>query len=232
MKLWLGFSPGRSGVFSAGNGPAMRSAIIGGYFHNQPDMLHRFVLASTQLTHTDPKATVGAEAIARVAAWAVEHDPAVPPSIETVAALLADLAPHDNPWCQWIEQMKVAFAAGSSVADFACSLGLAKGVTGYIYHTVPVAVYAWLRHYGNFRATLEAALDCGGDTDTVGAIAAALAGATVGAMRIPEPWLQGIIDWPRSARLLQTVARSPWGSVALRGLTWRSCLFLAGRAAA
>ena len=64
-------------------------------------------------------------------------------------------------------------------ADFAIALGLARGVTGYVYHTVPVAVYAWLRHYGDFRATVEAALDCGGDTDTVGAIAGALAGGTV-----------------------------------------------------
>jgi ADP-ribosyl-[dinitrogen reductase] hydrolase len=29
IKLWFGISPKRSGVFSAGNGPAMRSAILG-----------------------------------------------------------------------------------------------------------------------------------------------------------------------------------------------------------
>jgi ADP-ribosylglycohydrolase len=205
-KLWLGFPPSRSGVFSAGNGPAMRSALIGGYFHDQPEMLRRFVLASTRLTHTDRKAAVGAEAVARVAAWAVEHDPAAQPATGPIATLLAELAPQDGPWRQWIEQMETALAAGTSVADFALSMGLAKGVTGYIDHTVPVAVYAWLRHYGDFRATVEAALDCGGDTDTVGAIAGALAGATVGQAGIPEPWLRGIIDWPRSVRLLRTVA--------------------------
>src|SRR5450432_1683574 len=31
IKLWLGFGPDRSGVWSAGNGPAMRAAIIGVY---------------------------------------------------------------------------------------------------------------------------------------------------------------------------------------------------------
>ena len=206
VKLWLGFPPSRSGVFSAGNGPAMRSAIIGGYFHDKPELLRCFVLASTQLTHTDPKAAIGAEAVARVAAWAVEHDPALPPGAGAIAAQLAELAPHDSVWCRWIEQVGAAFAAEISVMDFACSLGLTKGVTGYIYHTVPIAVYAWLRHYGDFRATVEAALDCGGDTDTVGAIAGALAGATLGAAKIPEPWLQGVIDWPRSMRLLRTVA--------------------------
>src|SRR6516165_7795246 len=29
LKLWLGFPPRRSGVWSAGNGPAMRSALLG-----------------------------------------------------------------------------------------------------------------------------------------------------------------------------------------------------------
>jgi hypothetical protein len=49
-------------------------------------------------------------------------------------------------------------------------------------------------------------LDCGGDTDTVGAIAAALAGATVGEGGIPPEWLHGIVDWPRSIKLLRAVA--------------------------
>jgi ADP-ribosylglycohydrolase len=206
VKLWLGFPPSRSGVFSAGNGPAMRSALIGGYFHNRPEMLHRFVLASTQLTHTDPKAAVGAEAVARVAAWAVAHHPTEQPDAGLIAARVAELAPDDLPWRRSIEQMRTALTSGASVPEFAVSLGLAEGVTGYVYNTVPVAVYAWLRHYGDFRATVEAALDCGGDTDTVGAIAGALVGATVGEAGIPQPWLRGIIDWPRSVRLLRIVA--------------------------
>ena len=206
LKLWFGFPLGRSGVFSAGNGPAMRSALIGGYFHDQPEMLRRFTLASTRLTHTDPKAAVGAEAVARVAAWAVEHDPTVSPDLETIATMLSELAPDDLEWCRWIERMPPAIAAGKSVSEFAKSLGLGKGVTGYIYHTVPIAIYSWLHHYGDFRETVEAALDCGGDTDTVGAIAGALAGATAGAAGIPEAWLSGICDWPRTVRLLRTVA--------------------------
>src|SRR5690349_8968013 len=31
LKLWLGFPPSRSGVRSAGNGPAMRAAVLGVY---------------------------------------------------------------------------------------------------------------------------------------------------------------------------------------------------------
>ena len=237
MKLWLGFRPSGGGVFSAGNGPAMRSALIGGYFHNRPETINEFVFASTQLTHTDSRAMTGALAIARLAAWAVEHEASQPPAIATVTELLSSLAPNDAEWLELVEKVRNALTSRLTVTDFACSLGLERGVTGYVYHTVPVAVYAWVRHYGDFRGGLEAVLDCGGDTDTVGAIAGALAGATVGADGIPSSWLNGICDWPRSVNLLRRMAdglerqrqsQDPLGSV---GYFWpavlpRNLLFL------
>jgi ADP-ribosylglycohydrolase len=206
VKLWVGFSAERSGVCSAGNGPAMRSALLGGYFCEDQDVIERFVTASTKLTHTDPRALTGALAVARLAAWAVQHGPAEPPSIESVGDLLAKLAPTDREWSELVEKMRTAWTHEDSVAEFASSLGLDHGVTGYVYHTVPVAAYAWLRHYGDFHTTVEAAWDCGGDTDTVGAIVGALAGGTIGAGGISTVWLAGILDWPRSVGLLRSIA--------------------------
>jgi hypothetical protein len=58
-----------------------------------------------------------------------------------------------------------------------------------IISCLPVALYSWLRHSDGFRSALAAALDCGGDADTVGAILAALSGATVGKREIPMEWL-------------------------------------------
>jgi hypothetical protein len=75
-----------------------------------------------------------------------------------------------------------------------------------MYHTVPVAVYAWYRHCGEFEAALGAVLDCGGDTDTVGAITGALAGAVVGEEGIPRVWIDGIVDWPRGRGLLYVLS--------------------------
>lgn len=66
VKLWLGFSPKLSGVFSAGNGPTMRSA-IGGAVFDDVDQIARFVHASTVITHSDPKAEYGAMAVALAA---------------------------------------------------------------------------------------------------------------------------------------------------------------------
>src|ERR1700722_3834593 len=67
LRLCLGVPPDRSGVFSAGNGPSMRSALLGVCFGHEPDRLRSLVRASTRLTHTDPKAEWAAFAVALAA---------------------------------------------------------------------------------------------------------------------------------------------------------------------
>jgi hypothetical protein len=71
---------------------------------------------------------------------------------------------------------------------------------------VPVALYASLCHPDNFRVAVESALNCGGDTDTIGAIVGAACGARTGRRGIPEDWLVHLRDWPRSTALLEQVA--------------------------
>jgi ADP-ribosylglycohydrolase len=58
IKLWFGVRPSKSGVYSAGNGPAMRAAIFGATIDDIPKLLE-YVRASSRLTHTDPKAEFG-----------------------------------------------------------------------------------------------------------------------------------------------------------------------------
>ena len=55
LKLWIGFPPSRSGVFSAGNGPAMRSPLLGVACGGGEARLREFVLRSTRMTHSDPR---------------------------------------------------------------------------------------------------------------------------------------------------------------------------------
>ena len=200
VRLWLGFPPDQSGVWSAGNGPAMRSAILGAYFSDDPENRRAFVTASTRLTHTDPKAETAAQAVAEVAAQSVNQNL----STEELLANLANLG-NDAEWQIICQKLSSALNAKKTVAEFAESLGLAKGISGYAYHSVPVAIYAGLRHPDNFRNALISALDCGGDTDTVGAITGALAGVRRRQAGIPQEWLDGICDQPRSVRLLEKI---------------------------
>lgn len=203
LKLWAGVDPRRSGVWSAGNGAAMRAAPIGAFFAGSREKLDAYLEAATRMTHRDPRALTGVRAVALLAARAI-CEPARPEFSE-LRCLLQE-AGDDPEWNEILAAMATASQDGLSVADFARSLGLARGVTGYVYHTVPVAAYAWFRHFRSFEDTLSAVLDCGGDSDSTGAIAGALAGAVAGERGIPADWIRDILDWPRSTTLLRTLA--------------------------
>jgi ADP-ribosylglycohydrolase len=199
LKLWLGVPPARSGIDSAGNGPAMRSAIIGVFFADDAGRRQAFTATSTRLTHRDPRAEIAALAVAETAAL-LHHGQA-----EEVPRVLPTLD-ENAEWQNMCRHLAAALAASHGVREFAVALGLEKGVSGYAFHTVPVAIYAALRHGEDFEAALIGALECGGDTDTVGAIVGALVGARTGVGNIPQPWINNIADWPRSIGLLQKVA--------------------------
>ncbi|MCP4809501.1 MAG: ADP-ribosylglycohydrolase family protein, partial [Proteobacteria bacterium] len=48
---------------------------------------------------------------------------------------------------------------------------------GYVYHTVPAVIHAWMAYPEDFRNALLDIIGCGGDTDTTGAILGAIVGA-------------------------------------------------------
>lgn len=206
FRLWLGISPQRSGVFSAGNGAAMRAAPVGARFYHDPQRLQEFVTAASRITHSDPRATTGALAVASVCAWAVREDPDAPPTLDHYIALLRECGSGDAEWQALLDGLHQGLQADWSVQQYADSLQQQRGISGYVYRTVPLALFAWYRHFGDFEQTLSSLYDCGGDTDTVGAIAGAMAGAVVGEAGIPEAWLEGIVDWPRGTSQLKLAA--------------------------
>ena len=118
-------------------------------------------------------------------------------------------------------------AAGESTEAFAAALGLQRGVSGYVNHTVPVVMHAVLATPRDFRAAVVSVIRCGGDADTTGAIAGAIVGAGVGEEGIPSVWLDRLAEWPRTVpwmkRLGQRLAaalrdRSPQAALPLSPL--------------
>ena len=201
LKLWVGVSPQRSGVWSAGNGPAMRSAIIGVVLANDPERRREFVRASSELTHRDPRAIAAAFAVAETAAWMAGASDDTGPLFQGLRQI--DSGPG---WSELVATMRAAFDGDEPVAKFARRVGATTGVSGYAWKSVPVAIYAALRHRTDFSTALEGAIGCGGDTDTVGAITGALVGARVGVRSMPVAWREGIVDFPLSVALLDSVA--------------------------
>lgn len=203
-RLWLGWSPERSGVASAGNGPAMRAPLLGACLRDR-ETLAEFVQASTRLTHTDPRAEQGALAVAIAARQAVSTPAGT--RIDHAAALDEILTSVTHiELAAALRMMTQALERGDPAARLVADLGSRRGVSGYVVHTVPVALYLWLAHEGDLREAVTEAVRLGGDTDTVAAITGALCGATQGEPGIPKDWLAGLWEWPRTPGWMCEVA--------------------------
>ncbi|TWU02874.1 ADP-ribosylglycohydrolase family protein [Stieleria varia] len=205
IKLWLGASPEKAGVFSAGNGPAMRAAIFGAALDDVPSILS-FVRASSRLTHSDPKAECGAIAVALAAKHSRDN--------ETVDAnlwldeVVDAVGEAESELIDLLRKAIQSVNVGEITKTFAKSLGLDRGVTGYTYHTVPVAIHAWLSNPKDFRKAVLSIIVCGGDADTTAAIVGGIVGAGVGQAGIPGEWLDGIWEWPRSVAWMQRLGEA------------------------
>ncbi|MGV3531460.1 MAG: ADP-ribosylglycohydrolase family protein [Chthoniobacteraceae bacterium] len=233
LKLWAGCSPKKSGIYSAGNGPAMRSALLGVYFARDRERLMKYVQATSTITHSDPRATIAAQAVAETAAWMAEQRADVPALLDSLQAVSS--LPE---WTSIVEKLRQGLFSDQSAGEFATTIGAVHGVSGYAFQSVPVAIYAAVRRRDNFQAALTEAIACGGDSDTVGAITGALVGSRVGVEGIPSACRHGLAEWPRSMSFLvrpgerleqQRETSSPRGAVPYfwPAIPLRNVLFLA-----
>ncbi|AFY56194.1 ADP-ribosylglycohydrolase [Rivularia sp. PCC 7116] len=203
IKLWLGFSPHKSGVFSAGNGAAMRSAIIGVCYGNDVQKLRELVRASTRLTHTDIKAEYGALAVA-LAASTASQQLLISPQI--YYKKLKNLIGSEQVEFLWlIKQACDSAESQETTQSFAAKIGSSKGITGYIYHTVPVVIQAWLKYQQDYQTAILEIVACGGDTDTTAAILGGIVGAAVGKDGIPQQWLDNLWEYPRNIKWMESL---------------------------
>jgi ADP-ribosyl-[dinitrogen reductase] hydrolase len=206
LKLWCGVSPRRSGVFSAGNGPAMRATILGAAIDDVVK-LKTLVQASSRLTHTDPQAEHGALTIA-LAARTARHTSGPNGFLDV---FLDTVAPYlDVETAQpLLERLTLAVESvrrNEPTQRFAEQLGLSRGVTGYINHTVPAAVHAWLSHPTDLHSALTEIITCGGDADSTAALVGGLVGTAVGPAGIPKEWLDRLLEQPRSVAWMTQLA--------------------------
>lgn len=193
LRLLLGVSPERSGVFSAGNGPAMRSALLGVCAQDDAHLV-QLVHASTCMTHTDPRALDGAVFVARLARDEARG------SVD--AAIIEDI--EDDTFRAQVAQ---AWACSGDREAFRAAAGFERGVSGFVVHTVPAVVHCVRRHE-DAAGAIEAAVRLGGDTDTTAAIVGAVMGARLGADALPAAWVDGLLDWPLTVSELRRIGRA------------------------
>ena len=180
----------------------MRSSILGVCYGDDVPRLRKLVKVSARITHTDPKAEWAALAVAAASHMSFCGEATPNEFLAAFRNALGEDAERAEEFLDLLNRAALSAARGESTESFAESLGLKAGVSGYSYHTVPVALQTWLRQPNDFSAVLNA-IRCGGDTDTVAAIVGGIIGARVGKEGIPQQWLERVWEWPRSTAWIE-----------------------------
>jgi ADP-ribosylglycohydrolase len=209
----------------------MRAAILGASVED-PTRLQQLVLASSRLTHQDSRACDGSLLVARAARLAAGQGPLTTAGLR--AAFETSSVPTDPQFRDLVSKAFQSVDAGEATELFAARHGMERGVSGFIVHTVPVALHASLSFPRDLRGAVQACIRCGGDTDTTAAIAGGIVGAGVGPAGVPSDWLANLWAWPRPVAWMQELAaaaaiagssgqpgkvpRYPWPMIPLRNL--------------
>jgi ADP-ribosyl-[dinitrogen reductase] hydrolase len=197
IRIALGVTP--SGVVSAGNGAAMRAAIIGVFFNDRLEQRLTFGRTLAQVTHRDERAVEGALFVAELAAN-LSHVSA-DRSWERCVAEARTVVTHTELGAALDRAMQLAIE-GVSTADGA----RVCGTTGFVLHTVPFATFCLLRHGGDPMRALSEAIGGAGDTDSIAAILGGWLGALHGPHGLPPALIARIHDGPFGPTHLRALA--------------------------
>jgi ADP-ribosylglycohydrolase len=187
LKIAAGISP--SGVASAGNGAAMRAAILGAFFDDRDEARVTFGRDIAHVTHRDDRAVEGALYVAELAAACAPSDS--DSSREALQATARRVVQHPLLASAIDRGREIALAGGdTNAAAESC------GTSGYVVHTVAFATFVFLRHGDDPMLALTEAIHAGGDTDSIGAIVGGWMGALHGASGLPAALVDRIHDGP------------------------------------
>jgi ADP-ribosyl-[dinitrogen reductase] hydrolase len=197
LRIALGISPG--GVRSAGNGAAMRAAIVGAFFHDRPADRLAFGRALAEVTHRDERAVEGALYVAEVAGACVRGPQGASPA--TCQEVARRIVGHPELGAALDRARKLALrGAGTAEAARVC------GASGYVVHTLAFATFCFLRYGSEPLPALAEAISAGGDTDTIGAILGGWLGAFHGEGALPGDLIRRLHDGPFGPTHLRALA--------------------------
>ena len=152
----------------------MRCAPLALAFAGDWDTLQRTSRDSSRITHADPRCTHGCAALNL-----------------TIAALLDG---DEQPLDRALDALHPDAPDGlldvlEPLPDDIDSKELQN--SGFVLHTLQTALYHALT-VDSAESAIVNAVNEGGDTDTIGAVAGAVAGARFGASALPERWLDAL----------------------------------------
>lgn len=173
---------------NAGNGSVMRCAPHAIAFADDPETLQRVSRESSAITHADPRCTHGCAVLNLTTAALLDGD-------EQPLVTALDRLSFDAP-DSLLETLKL-------VPDDIDPEDLSN--SGFVLHTLQTALYHALTAEDAETAIVNA-VAMGGDTDTIGAVTGAVAGARFGATALPNKWTNAIKEINELRKLAREIA--------------------------
>jgi len=176
------------GTDSFGNGGAMRIGPIGCFYYRDLEAIKRNAVLCARITHNHPEGLAGAVAQATAVGLACQcglsGEPIEPEHfLDAITAQVSDI---DKGFTGSVDRIR-SIPRGSVLEAIEAVSGRYK-LSLRAIESVPAAIGAFILT-DSFSDAVVLAVNLGGDTDTIGAMAGAMAGAYYGYGRIPKDWL-------------------------------------------
>jgi ADP-ribosylglycohydrolase len=189
-------------VGQAGNGTAMRTAILGLSFLHDSQHLPRTVADVSRITHHDLRSVAGGVAVAKAAQLLASGQAVSPGSfcgeiasaVESTEPGFAGLVRGLPRLLEEVPETAVRAIAWSGMATPEFDEPI---ITPFIIPTVLAALWCVMRHPDSWAQAVSSAVRLGGDVDTLGAIVGALMGASLGLAAIPRHLVDTVLDGER-----------------------------------
>jgi len=214
---WRGYGPGPPRIFrlvkqgaswdkaakqlysggSFGNGSAMRVAPVGCFYHDDPILLKEIAYKSSRLTHSHELGIEGAVLQAYAIALAINTN------LIDRDVFLEELENFVKTDVYKGKIKKIRKLLSVKADRTAVVKGLGNGIEAF--NSVPTAIYSFLAN-PNFAEAVIYAVSLGGDTDTIGAMTGAIAGAYWGVEAIPGKWR----DRLENGKFIEKLAEKLW----------------------
>jgi poly(ADP-ribose) glycohydrolase ARH3 len=194
-RIRQGIPWNQAGTDSFGNGGAMRIAPIGFFYYHDLQALKENAILSARITHNHPEGLAGAVAQATAVGLALQHALSNNPIeaegfVDRISAQVSDLDKDFAESLDGIKSISASYTSHStgSLVEIIEALTGRYGLSLRAIESVPAAIGAFVLTR-SFREAVILAVNLGGDTDTIGAMAGAIAGVYYGHDQIPHEWL-------------------------------------------
>ena len=176
----------------------MRVAPVGTFYHRDLPELRR----AAAITHAHPLGKEGAALQACAVALAVRAQPGEFEPVGFLGQLMSFVRPDADEFTRRLASIGSPLDAGPTVDRVVAELGNDIRAHG----SVPAAIYAFLSHPDSFEQAVTYAVMLRGDTDTIGAMAGAIAGALHGVEAILAEWYEGLENSTTGRDYVRTLA--------------------------